>query len=72
MAYFAKLCISEEDFDLYDLQKANRWKRIWAYLFDLIVLVMVIVGVAFLLSAALGYDKLAGRLEDSYNKYGEL
>ena len=35
---------------IYDLQRANMWKRISAYLLDAILLGMVVVGFAFLLS----------------------
>jgi len=41
---------------IYDLQRANMWKRISAYLLDAILLGMVVVGFAFLLSGVLGYD----------------
>ena len=41
---------------IYDLQKASMWKRISAFLCDLIVFCIVAVGVAFLLSTILGID----------------
>ncbi len=44
---------------LCDLQKASMWKRISAWLFDSILLIMAAVGVAFLLSVMLGYDGYA-------------
>lgn len=47
-----------------DLQKASLWKRISAYIFDVILLVTLAVGVAFLLSAALKYDSYAQKRAD--------
>ena len=46
-----------------DLQKANMWKRISAALCDFIAISIVAVGVAFLLSLALGFDGNIDRLE---------
>ncbi len=46
-----------------DLQKANMWKRISAGLFDLIMLGIVVVGMAFLLSAILGYEDVWNELD---------
>lgn len=40
----------------HDLQKASMWKRISAYIFDLIMIIIVAVGVAFLLSVLFKYD----------------
>lgn len=55
-----------------DLQKANMWKRISAYLFDVILLGIVAIGMAFLLSVILGYDSYNQRLDDCYTKYETL
>lgn len=52
-----------------DLQKANIWKRVSAYLFDVIILGMVAVGVAFLLSSVLKYDQYNRTLEEAYSSY---
>ncbi len=52
-----------------DLQKANMWKRISAALLDGILLGIVAVGVAFLLSAVLGYDAYSERLDGFYQAY---
>ncbi len=41
---------------VYDIQKAGLWKRMSAYLFDVILLGIVAVGFAFLLSTGLQYD----------------
>lgn len=52
-----------------DLQKASIWKRASAYLFDLIVLGIVVVGIAFLLSGVLGYDRYSRTLDEAYDTY---
>ena len=45
------------------------WKRISAYLFDFILLVIAVAGFAFLLSAVLGYDKHNTALDKAYARY---
>lgn len=52
---------------MYDLQKANVWKRISAALFDAIILSIVAVGLALLFSLIFDYD---GHL-DRMNELGE-
>ncbi len=52
-----------------DLQKANMWKRISAALFDLILLVIVVVGAAYLLSLVLGYDAYSEQMDEFYTEY---
>lgn len=54
---------------IFDLQKASMWKRISAWLFDFIIFVIAAVGIAFLLSAILGYDKHNTALNEAYAKY---
>jgi len=54
---------------IYDLQKANMWKRISAYLCDIILLSILAVGAAFLLSSVLGYDSYSLQLEECYTEY---
>lgn len=54
---------------IFDLQKASTWKRISAYIFDGILLVISTVGIAFMLSVALKYDSYGTRLEEAYAKY---
>lgn len=54
---------------IYDLQRANMWKRISAYLLDAILLGMVVVGFAFLLSGIVDYDSYAEELEAAYDRY---
>lgn len=52
-----------------DLQKASIWKRVSAYLFDMIVLGIVVVGIAFILSSVLNYDTYSQAVNDAYEKY---
>lgn len=52
-----------------DLQKANIWKRISAFLFDSLLLVIMVVGIGFLLSTVLQYDTYNQTLHDAYDKY---
>lgn len=47
-----------------DLQKANLWKRMSAALFDLILMVIVVVGAAFLLSVILDYDGYSAQMDE--------
>ena len=54
---------------IYDLQKASMLKRISAYLLDVILLLIVITGAAFGLSALLGYDAYVEKLENIYADY---
>ena len=54
---------------MYDLQKASMWKRISAALCDFIALGTVVVGMLLLLSALLGYDGHAARLEEISESY---
>ena len=46
-----------------DIQKANMWKRISAYIFDSILLIIIAVGVAFLLSTLFRYDENTAKRE---------
>lgn len=52
-----------------DLQKASIWKRVSAYLFDVIILGIVVVGIAFLLSSVLNYTKYSQTLDEAYDSY---
>ena len=54
---------------MYDLQRADMWKRISAWLFDFIMIGIVIVGLAWGLSVILKYDAHYDRLEACYDKY---
>ena len=54
---------------IYDLQKANIWKRISAFLFDLILLAILVVGAALALTTILGYDGYTRQVEEIYTSY---
>ena len=54
---------------IFDLQKASMWKRVSAFLFDLILLAIAVAGFAFLLSGVLGFEKHNAALNDAYAKY---
>ncbi len=54
-----------------DIQKASILKRISAYIFDSILLIIVAVGVAFLLSSAFGYDANTERRAEIRKGYEE-
>ncbi len=53
------------------IQKASMLKRIAAYLLDLILLSIIIVGVASLLSLALNYDGTLTEMNGYYDKYAK-
>ena len=54
---------------MYDIQKAMIWKRASAWLFDGIMMMILAVGIAFSLSALLGYDAYSQTLELAYDRY---
>ncbi len=54
---------------LQDLQKATLWKRFSAFLFDFIILITLVVGIASLLSGILGYDTRSDRLDEIRLEY---
>ena len=54
---------------IYDLQKASILKRISAFLFGFILLIIAVAGFAFLLSTVFGFDKHNTALNDAYAKY---
>ena len=55
----------------FELQRADFWKRISAFLFDIILLGIVIVGAAAAMSAILGYDKHMAVVEQVEKEYTE-
>lgn len=55
---------------IHDLQKAGFWKRIAAWMFDGILMSVLVVGFGFLLSVMLGYDSHSAALEQAYDSYG--
>lgn len=54
-----------------DLQRATFSKRISAYLFDIILLFIAIVGVGCIVSAIVGYDGEIDTLENMYQEYAD-
>ena len=54
---------------IFDLQKASMWKRISAFLFDSIILGILVAGLAFCLSSLLGYDGYRQQLDQRYQIY---
>ncbi len=55
----------------FELQRADFWKRISAFLFDIIILFIIVVGVASLMSAILGYDTYLAVVEQVEMEYTE-
>ncbi len=56
---------------IYDIQSASLWKRISAGIFDAILTVILAVGIALVLSVALGYDATNAEFEQLQSKYEE-
>ncbi len=56
---------------IYDLQKASMWKRISAFLCDIILFCIVAVGIAFLLSSILGVDAQQSKMAEICGRYAE-
>ena len=54
---------------IFDLQKASMWKRVSAALLDVIVLVIAVVGLAFLFSTLFNYDSYNDALNQAYATY---
>lgn len=45
------------------------WKRASAFLFDVIILGILVVGIAAAMSSILGYDKYMGQVDEAYAQY---
>ena len=56
---------------IYDLQKASMWKRISAFLCDIILFAIVAVGLALLLSTLLGIDAQQEKMVSICTQYAE-
>ena len=54
---------------LYDLQKASLLKRLSAYILDLILLVVLVTGIAFVLSGVLNFNQWNQTVTEGYDKY---
>lgn len=58
-----------EETMIFDLQKASMMKRISAFLFDFIMRVMLIVGIASIFSACFKYDAKVSRFDELSEQY---
>lgn len=56
-------------FMICDLQKASLWKRISSFLFDIIMLFVVAVGMALVVSVIIGYDKQMDKAKAYQTEY---
>lgn len=56
---------------MFDLQKATFTKRISAYLFDIILFFIAVVGFGCIMSAILGYDAKLEQLQTKYQEYAD-
>lgn len=52
-----------------DIQKASLWKRIAAWILDLILLAVIAVGIMYLASVILGCDEYIQQVEAAYEHY---
>ena len=52
-----------------DLQKPSIWKRVSAWMLDMFLLMVAVVGIGFVLSAVTGYNDYNQTLQNAYNKY---
>lgn len=52
-----------------DIQKASIWKRVAAWILDLILLAVVASGVMYLLSLALNYSRYSDQVNEAYAHY---
>lgn len=52
-----------------DMQLAGVWKRMAAWLLDIILIAVLAVGAAYLLSAIMGYDAVSNELQTHYDRY---
>lgn len=56
---------------IYDLQKPSLFKRLSAWLFDFIIVAILITGFATAVSGIIGFDKQLDTLESYYTEYAE-
>lgn len=54
---------------IHDIQKAGIWKRIAAWMFDMILMSVLVVGCGLLLSWVLGYDGYSAVVDEAYARY---
>ncbi len=53
----------------FEIQRADMWKRISAFILDAIIICIAATGAMYILSLATGYDSQAVKLEDYYDQY---
>ena len=51
------------------IQKAALWKRVSAWIFDMILTITIAIGVAFVTSAAVDYDGYNDKMSAKYQEY---
>lgn len=56
---------------LITIQKASLWKRISAWIFDIILTLTIAVGVAFVTSSVVKYDDYNAKMQSKYEQYEE-
>ena len=54
---------------IYDLQKASFWKRASAFLFDVVIMMVIVVGIATVMAALLGVDDHMSRIQARQDYY---
>ena len=54
---------------IYDLQKASIIKRLSAYILDMILLLVLTTGIAFVLSGVLNFNHWNQTVTDGYDRY---
>ena len=68
---YLRVLANAEVFMIYDLQKASMWKRISAFLCDIILFCIVAVGIAFLLSVVFGIDAKQNQMVEICEQYAQ-
>ena len=56
---------------IYDLQKPTVWKRLSAWMFDFIIIAILVTGFATIISTAVNYSQKYDELQSYYSKYYE-
>ena len=51
------------------IQKASLWKRISAWIFDMILTITIAIGAAFVISKIVHYDDYNAKMEAKYEQY---
>lgn len=54
---------------VFDIQKASMLKRIAAWIFDMIMLAIIVVGLLALLTAIFGFEYQSAKLQEIYDEY---